>query len=100
DQSTFSNLLSIVSMFPTYFVGSNADLPIVGGSMLTHEHYQGGRHTFPMAKAPIETQVEISGHPHVFAGIVKWPMSVIRLVSADSDELINAAEHVRQVWNQ
>ena len=100
DQSTFSNLLAIVSMFPTYFVGSNADLPIVGGSMLTHEHYQGGRHTFPMAKAPIETQVEISGHPHVFAGIVKWPMSVIRLVSADSDELINAAEHVRQVWNQ
>lgn len=99
-QSTFTNLLDIVAMFPDYFVGSNADLPIVGGSMLAHEHYQGGRHTFPMAKAPIETQIEISGHPRVFAGIVKWPMSVIRLVSADREELTNAAEHIRQVWNQ
>lgn len=99
NQTTFSNLLAIVDMFPEYFVGSNADLPIVGGSMLSHEHYQGGRHIFPMAKAPIETRLQLADYPEVKAGIVKWPMSVIRLISHDKDELINAAEHIRKIWD-
>lgn len=98
NQTTFSNLLAIIDMFPEYFVGSNADLPIVGGSMLSHEHYQGGRHVFPMAKAKIETELNLSDYPDVKAGIVKWPMSVIRLVSSDKGELINAAEHIRKIW--
>lgn len=99
NQTTFSNLLAIVDMFPEYFVGSNADLPIVGGSMLSHEHYQGGRHIFPMAKAPIEIKLQLADYPEVKAGIVKWPMSVIRLISHDKDELINAAEHIRKIWD-
>lgn len=99
NQTTFSNLLAIVDMFPEYFVGSNVDLPIVGGSMLSHEHYQGGRHIFPMAKAPIEIKLQLADYPEVKAGIVKWPMSVIRLISHDKDELINAAEHIRKIWD-
>ena len=97
-QQTFANLLAIVTMFPTYFVGSNADLPIVGGSMLAHEHYQGGRHQFPMMQAPIVETLHLSGYPDVSAGIVKWPMSVIRLTSSSPVALTNAAEHVRALW--
>lgn len=97
-RSTFDNLLTLVTLFPHYFVGSNADLPIVGGSMLAHEHYQGGRHDFPMAKAPVDKAFTLLHWPAVEAGIVKWPMSVIRLTSEDREALSEAAEHVRASW--
>lgn len=95
---TFANLLDLVTMFPHYFVGSNADLPIVGGSMLAHEHYQGGRHTFAMAKAPIAHDFALADYPDVQAGIVHWPMSVIRLTADDRTQLVHAAEHIRAAW--
>ena len=98
NETTFKRLLSIVDQFPDYFVGSNADLPIVGGSILTHEHYQGGRHTFAMEKAPIEQELKFAGYPKVAAGIVKWPMSVIRLSSTDKDELIELAGKILAKW--
>jgi UDPglucose--hexose-1-phosphate uridylyltransferase len=84
---TFTNLLDLTTMLPHYFVGSNADLPIVGGSMLAHEHYQGGRHDFAMAKAHIQKAITIPGFDDVDAGIVHWPMSVIRLTSSDRTDL-------------
>ncbi|WP_047998518.1 UDP-glucose--hexose-1-phosphate uridylyltransferase [Lactiplantibacillus herbarum] len=90
NRQTFTNLLEIVKQLPHYFVGSNADLPIVGGSMLTHEHYQGGRHSFPMMKAPIARPIDL-GVEGVQAGIVKWPMSTIRLTSKDIVALTDAA---------
>ncbi|WP_125704986.1 UDP-glucose--hexose-1-phosphate uridylyltransferase [Lacticaseibacillus daqingensis] len=95
---TFTNLLDIVTLFPDYFVGSNADLPIVGGSMLSHEHYQGGRHTFAMAQAPVEKTLPLPDFPAVTAGRVKWPMSVIRLTAEDRTQLAAAAEHIRAAW--
>lgn len=98
NQATFTNLLELVTTLPHYFVGSNADLPIVGGSMLAHDHYQGGRHEFAMAKAPVEREFHLPQYPGVTAGTVKWPMSVIRLTSADRTQLINAAETIRQAW--
>lgn len=98
DAKNFANLLTLVTKFPEYFVGSNADLPIVGGSLLSHDHYQGGRHEFPMAQAPIEKVITIPGFSNVEAGIVKWPMSVLRLRSADSDTLVKAATHVLTRW--
>ncbi|PWG00108.1 UDP-glucose--hexose-1-phosphate uridylyltransferase [Levilactobacillus bambusae] len=94
---TFSNLLEIVTMFPSYFVGSNADLPIVGGSVLTHEHYQGGRHQFPMMKAKIAKQLNLN-LPDVQAGIVKWPMSTIRLRSQNRSALVSAASVIHNAW--
>lgn len=97
-RTTFSNLLEILTLFPDYFVGSNADLPIVGGSMLAHEHYQGGKHMFAMNLAPVETPVSLRQWPAVTAGIVKWPMSVLRLESEDKEALVAAAEHVRAIW--
>lgn len=97
DRQTFINLLEIIKQFPHYFVGSNADLPIVGGSMLSHEHYQGGRHVFPMMKAPIVKPVDL-GVAGVTAGIVKWPMSTLRLSSPDATALVNAATKVHNVW--
>ncbi|MHA3066236.1 UDP-glucose--hexose-1-phosphate uridylyltransferase [Lacticaseibacillus saniviri] len=97
---TFSNLLELITLFPEYMVGSNADLPIVGGSMLSHDHYQGGRHTFAMAKAPIERRFDLDAFPEVSAGIVKWPMSVIRLTSAHRDQLIQAATMIHNHWQQ
>ncbi|MCL1632988.1 UDP-glucose--hexose-1-phosphate uridylyltransferase [Sporolactobacillus sp. CPB3-1] len=96
--NTFRRLLSITDKFPHYFVGSNADLPIVGGSILSHEHYQGGRHDFPMAKAPIETRVQFKSFEDVKAGIVKWPMSVIRLASRNKDSLIELAAKILKAW--
>ncbi|MFD1432331.1 UDP-glucose--hexose-1-phosphate uridylyltransferase [Lacticaseibacillus yichunensis] len=96
-QQTFANLLDLVTLLPDYFVGSNADLPIVGGSMLAHEHYQGGRHTFAMAKAPVEKPVAL-GIDNVSCGIVKWPMSVLRLTSDDKMALTAAAEQIRKAW--
>lgn len=95
---TFDQLLSILDVFPDYFVGSNADLPIVGGSILTHNHYQGGRHIFPMEKAICEQKFTFNTYPNIEAGIVKWPMSVIRLKSKDKDELTNLAEDIRKAW--
>jgi len=97
NQHTFNNLLEIIRIFPQYFVGSNADLPIVGGSMLSHDHYQGGRHDFPMMKAPIERPIEIPVD-NVKAGIVKWPLSTIRLTSNDPEELVKAATLVHENW--
>ncbi|MFC6200622.1 UDP-glucose--hexose-1-phosphate uridylyltransferase [Lactiplantibacillus nangangensis] len=97
NRQTFSNLIEIVKQFPHYFVGSNADLPIVGGSMLTHEHYQGGRHVFPMMKAPIARAIDL-GVAGVSAGIVKWPMSTIRLTSSNTEALLDAATKIHQAW--
>jgi len=98
NETTFKNLLQIVKQFPGYFAGSNADLPIVGGSILTHEHYQGGRHDFPMAKAPIETPLHFNGYNDIQAGIVKWPMSVIRLTSANATHLETLAAQILTSW--
>ncbi len=98
DRSAFVKLLDFVEKFPHYFVGSNADLPIVGGSILTHEHFQGGNYEFAMAKAPIETKVTFSGFEDVEAGIVKWPMSVIRIISADKARLVKLADKVLTSW--
>lgn len=98
NRQTLLNLIDIERQFPTYFVGSNADLPIVGGSMLAHEHYQGGRHTFPMMKAPIKTPIQLADYPDVEAGIVNWPMSDIRLISSDTDQLVEAGTHIMDVW--
>ena len=84
--------------FPGYFAGSNADLPIVGGSILTHDHYQGGRHTFPMEIAELDCSFTFSGFEEVEAGIVKWPMSVIRLRSEKKEQLIELADKILQAW--
>ena len=100
DRSTFQNLVALTKLFPEYFVGSNADLPIVGGSMLSHDHYQGGKHNFPMAMAKVETSFKLGDYPDVQAGIVKWPMSVIRLASEDEGELVNAATHILDTWRK
>ncbi len=98
DAAVFDKLFDIIEYLPHYFVGSNADLPIVGGSILSHEHFQGGRYTFAMNKAPVETEFEISGYPTVKAGIVNWPMSVIRLVSSDRKALAECSNKVLEAW--
>ena len=98
DRSAFEKLLDFIELFPHYFVGSNADLPIVGGSILTHEHFQGGNYEFAMAKAPIETQVKFSGFEDVEAGIVKWPMSVIRISSKSKERLVDLADKILTAW--
>ena len=98
NRKTFERLLTIVETFPGYFAGSNADLPIVGGSILTHEHYQGGRHTFDMELAPVEESFTISGFEAVSLGIVNWPMSVLRLQSDDKAQLIELADHILESW--
>lgn len=99
-KETFSNLLEIVEKFPGYFAGSNADLPIVGGSILTHEHYQGGRHVFAMEEAPVEKSFRFSGFENVSAGIVKWPMSVIRLNGSDKEELVSLSAKILDSWRK
>ena len=98
NERTFQRLLSITEVLPHYFVGSNADLPIVGGSILSHDHYQAGRHAFPMAKAPVEQSFTLSGFDDVAAGIVKWPMSVIRLNSRSQESLVAAAVTILKKW--
>lgn len=95
---TFEQLLDLLDIFPDYFVGSNSDLPISGGSILTHNHYQGGRHSFAMEKAPLERQLVFDGFESVSAGIVKWPMSVIRLSSADKPSLLGLATKILEKW--
>lgn len=97
-QDTFAQLLDIVDIFPGYFVGSNSDLPIVGGSILTHNHYQGGRHVFPMEMAELTQQFTFKDFPDVTAGIVKWPMSVIRLRGENKSRLVQLAEVIRLAW--
>ena len=98
DRGAFEKLLDFIELFPHYFIGSNADLPIVGGSILTHEHFQGGNYEFAMAKAPIETEVKFSGFEDVEAGIVKWPMSVIRIASKDKAKLVELADKILTDW--
>ena len=98
DRSAFRKLLDFVKQFPHYFVGSNADLPIVGGSISSHDHFQGGRYTFAMEKAPVEKAVSFPGFEDIECGIVKWPMSVIRLRSADDDRLVDLAEKILTTW--
>ncbi|HEM5138816.1 TPA: UDP-glucose--hexose-1-phosphate uridylyltransferase [Streptococcus suis] len=95
---TFEQLLDLLDLLPGYFVGSNSDLPISGGSILTHNHYQGGRHSFAMDQAPIERQLVFDGFESVSAGIVKWPMSVIRLSSADKPSLLGLATKILEKW--
>lgn len=99
-RQSFERLLAIVEQFPGYFVGSNADLPIVGGSILTHDHYQGGRHVFPMEVAPIQKSFTFAGFKTVKAGIVQWPMSVIRLTSDSKDDLTELADKILLAWRQ
>ncbi len=98
EHATFCKMFDFVKQFPHYIVGSNADLPIVGGSILSHDHFQGGNYDFAMAKAPIERTFTVKGFEDVEAGIVKWPMSVIRIKSADSDRLITFADRVLEAW--
>lgn len=99
-RQSFERLLAIVEQFPGYFAGSNADLPIVGGSILTHDHYQGGRHVFPMEVAPIQKNFTFEGFETVKAGIVQWPMSVIRLTSDSKEDLTELADKILLAWRQ
>lgn len=98
ERATFGKLLDFVKQFPHYFVGSNADLPIVGGSILSHDHFQGGHYEFAMAKALIEFDIAIKGYEDVKAGVVKWPMSVIRLQCENTDRLVDLADHILKAW--
>ena len=98
DRACFGKLLDFVRQFPHYFVGSNADLPIVGGSILAHDHFQGGRYTFAMEKAPVEMPFAFPGFEDVEAGIVKWPMSVVRIASANPDRLVELADKILTAW--
>ena len=98
DRACFGKLLDFVRQFPHYFVGSNADLPIVGGSILAHDHFQGGRYTFPMEKAPVETTFAFPDFEDVEAGIVKWPMSVVRIASENPGRLIDLADKILAAW--
>ena len=98
DKAAFSKLLDFVTQFPHYFVGSNADLPIVGGSILSHEHFQGGHYSFPMERAPIERSVVFKGYEDVKAGIVKWPMSVLRISGSDKEQVAELADKILRCW--
>ena len=98
ERATFVKLFDFIKLFPHYFLGSNADLPIVGGSILSHDHFQGGHYTFAMEKAPIIKEFTVKGFEDVKAGIVKWPLSVIRLQCKDEKRIIDLAEHILNVW--
>ena len=98
DRSAFAKLFDFIKLFPHYFLGSNADLPIVGGSILSHDHFQGGNYTFAMAKAPVIENFSVAGYEDVTAGIVKWPLSVIRLQGKDVERIIDLAEHILNKW--
>ena len=98
ERATFGKLLDFVEQFPHYFVGSNADLPIVGGSILSHDHFQGGHYEFAMAKAPVEKSFTVKGFEDVQAGIVNWPMSVIRISGPDTERLIALADVILDAW--
>ena len=94
EKATFIKLFDFVKLFPHYFLGSNADLPIVGGSILSHDHFQGGNYTFAMAKAPMEETFVIPGFENVEVGIVHWPLSVLRLRGKDEKDLIELGAHI------
>ena len=98
DRATFEKQMDFLDLFPHYFLGSNADLPIVGGSILSHDHMQGGRYTFAMAKAPIEKEIHFEGFDNVEAGIVRWPMSTIRLRSLDRGAIVELADRIQLAW--
>jgi UDPglucose--hexose-1-phosphate uridylyltransferase len=98
DRASISCLLDFVDLFPHYFVGSNADLPIVGGSILSHDHFQGGRHEFAMTRADVVEDFEMPGFADVTAGVLKWPLTVLRLSSPDRAQLLAAATHVLDAW--
>lgn len=98
NKETFTRLVSVLDVFPHYFVGSNADLPIVGGSILSHDHYQGGRCDFPIESSPIEETYDLESFKNVSVGIVKWPMSVIRLRSSDKKAIVEAADYILTKW--
>ena len=98
DRSAFEKLLDFVTVFPHYFIGCNADLPIVGGSILSHEHFQGGRYCFPMEQAPVEQEITFRGYEDVKAGLVKWPMSVIRLDCPNKERLVELADKILKAW--
>ena len=100
DHAAFCKLFDFVKQFPHYFVGSNADLPIVGGSILSHDHFQGGHYEFAMAKAPVERSFTVEGFEDITAGVVKWPMSVIRLNGPDSDRIIALADRILGKWRE
>ena len=100
DRAVFGKLLEFVKLFPHYTAGSNADLPIVGGSILSHDHFQGGGYTFAMAKAPYESEFKLQSYPDIKAGIVKWPMSVIRLQGHDINTIADAADHILKTWRE
>ncbi len=100
EHGTFCKLFDFVKQFPHYFVGSNADLPIVGGSILSHDHFQGGHYEFAMAKAPVEKSFTIKGYEDVEAGIVNWPMSVIRLGGENTERIIELADHILETWRE
>ncbi|MCL2114122.1 MAG: UDP-glucose--hexose-1-phosphate uridylyltransferase [Streptococcaceae bacterium] len=98
NRQAFENLLDFLDVFPHYMIGSNADLPIVGGSILTHDHYQAGRYNFPMMKASIRTQIQLKDYSNIHAGIVNWPMSVLRLQSDNKTELLAASTEILKKW--
>ena len=98
ERAAFVKLFDFVKLFPHYFLGSNADLPIVGGSILSHDHFQGGHYQFAMEKAPVEKTFTIPGYEDVEAGIVKWPLSVIRIRCRDEKRLIDLADHILGKW--
>lgn len=100
NREAFNRITSFIEQVPHYFVGSNADLPIVGGSILSHDHYQGGHHEFPMAKSPIERAITFKGFEDVEAGIVKWPMSVIRIKSSDRKKLVDLSVKILDNWRK
>ena len=98
ERATFVKLFDFIKLFPHYFIGSNADLPIVGGSILSHDHFQGGNYEFAMAKASVEREFTVKGYEDVKAGIVKWPLSVIRLSCTDEKRIIDLADHILKAW--
>ena len=98
NDSTFRKLFDFISQFPHYIIGSNADLPIVGGSILTHEHFQGGRYSFALNRAEVERKFIVNGFDDVECGIVKWPMSVVRLIGKNKDSIISLSSHILKSW--
>ena len=98
NDSTFRKLFDFISQFPHYIIGSNADLPIVGGSILTHEHFQGGRYSFALNRAEVERKFIVNGFDDVECGIVKWPMSVVRLTGKNKDSIISLSSHILKSW--
>lgn len=100
DKDGFIKLLDFIRLFPHYSVGSNADLPIVGGSILSHDHFQGGNYEFPMERAPYEKEFTLPGYPDVHAGRIKWPLSTIRLQGSNASSIVEAADHILKSWRE